>query len=149
MSGNSPLRREQTEPIVSRRGGGGGPVALGVEGLPRPAAARADDERGALDAEILEGLRRVLPVALLGEVRHRGLGAAVPHEEGAALGAVVRGLRVLEAALGAVDVGHSGFGGGAFAARMSVSRLTSTSSSTLFPPDSRRRATSSVRSMSM
>src|SRR5207302_3845123 len=123
-------------------------AAFGVEGLPRSSAARADDERGALDAEVFEDLRRVV-LAVVEGVRHGGLGAAVPHEERAALGAVVRGLRVLEAALGAVDVGHSGFGGGAFAARMSVSRSTSTSSSTLFPPDSRNRATSSVRSMSM
>src|SRR5439155_26464672 len=99
--------------------------------------------------ELLERGRRVL-VAFLRRVAHRRLAARlVPHEQRAALGAVVGGLRVLEAALGTVDVAHSSLGGAALPARMAASRSTSTCSGTLFPPVSLRRACSSARSRSI
>ena len=74
------------------------------------------------------------------------------HEQRAALRAVVGGLRVLEAALRAVDVAHSpasGFGGDAFPARISLSRSRSTWPSS--PPAASfcSRATSSARRMSI
>ena len=83
-------------------------LAGGLEALPRPAAACAHDERRALDPEVL-----VLDVAdLLGREglrRLRRLLAA--REQRAAARAVVRRLRVLEAALLAVDDAHRYAGG--------------------------------------
>src|SRR5512142_1373167 len=79
-------------------------VSLGLEGLPRPAAARADDERRPLHADVAERLEEL--VALLGAEGLRRLAALRPREERAALRAIVGGLRVLEAALRAVDVAH-------------------------------------------
>src|SRR5919198_2196410 len=94
------------EDVALRRAADRGALALRREVLARPPAPRAHDERRALGAEIFERERGVL-VALLGRVAHRRLGARlVLHEQRSALGAVVRGLRVLEAALGTVDVRH-------------------------------------------
>src|SRR5205823_1414764 len=118
-------------------------LALWMKRLARASAARADDERRPLDPQVLERRGRFV-VDLVGRVLLRRLGAAlVLHEQRAALRAVVRGLRVLEAALRAVDVTHEG--GAPFDVRMSVSDSTSTWSRTLLPPVSRRRATSSAR----
>src|SRR5581483_2443169 len=91
------------------------------------------------------------PVVLGGLERLRLLDAlALPLvEERAALRAVVRGLRVLEAALRTVDVAHQALGGAAFPARISVSDSTSTWSRTLRPSVFCRRATSSARRMSI
>src|SRR5439155_20867245 len=85
---------------------------------------------------------------LLRRERLRGLrrGLALLQQRAAA-GAVVRGLRILEAALAAVDLGHAG--GLAFPVRISVRRSTSTWSRTLLPPDRCNRATSSARRMSI
>ena len=69
---------------------------------------------------------------LLGAERQRRLAVVVAHEQRAALRAVVRRLRILEAALGAVDVTHEA-GGEAFPARIALSASTSTCSSTLLP----------------
>src|SRR5205085_8899159 len=91
-------------------------------------------------------------VAVLGAEAHRRLRPTlVLGEERTALGAVVRGLRVLEAALRAVDVAHSPstFGGAAFPARIDESDSTSTWSRTLRPSDFCRRATSSALRMSI
>src|SRR6184192_1279307 len=79
-------------------------VRLGAERLPRPPAARANDERRPLDARVLE--RRLgRSVAVLGRERLGRLGSRlVLDEERTAAGAVVRGFRILEAALLAVDV---------------------------------------------
>src|SRR5262249_28136029 len=74
--------------------------ALGVrmERPPPSAAAAADDERRSLDPEVVE---RVTSSAF-GVLRREGLrrfgGALLLDEERAATGAVVRGLRILEAA---------------------------------------------------
>jgi hypothetical protein len=72
--------------------------------LARAAAAGADDERRSLHPEIFER-RRFLQLARL-EGHRRVLGDSLAYESSAALRAVVGGLRVLEAALGAVDVAH-------------------------------------------
>src|SRR5439155_17777616 len=107
-------------------------VALRSERLAGAPAPRADDERGAVDPDVAERLEELL--ALLGGERLRllpRLGLTVV-EKRTALGAVIRGLRVLEAALGTVDVAHS-LGGAAFPARISVSDSTSTWSITLRP----------------
>src|SRR5215208_771638 len=118
----------------------------GPERLAGAAAARADDERGPL-----EGLDGALAEIddLLGRERLRRLGRRrlALLEQRAAARAVVRRLRVLEPALLAVDVRHAS--GAAFPVRMSVSRATSTSSSTLRGPDFWSRATSSARRMSI
>src|SRR5262249_51636689 len=91
-------------------------LALQDERLPRPATARAHDERRAVDPELLEvGL--LLVVGLLGCECHRRLTVLVADEQRAAAGAVVRGLRVLEAAFRAVLVAHAG--GAALPVRMS------------------------------
>src|SRR5215211_7172923 len=83
-------------------------VSLRDEVLARAAASGADDERGALGADVLERNQATL-LRLLGRVAHRRLRPRlVLHEQGAAAGAVVRGLRVLEPALGAVHVPHDG-----------------------------------------
>ena len=80
--------------------------ALWMEGLPRPAAAGADDERGARDAQVLERFRGRV-VTLVRRERLRRLGAAfVLHEERTATGAVVRSFGILEAAFLTVDVAH-------------------------------------------
>src|SRR5438270_11193887 len=79
-----------------------------MERLPRPAAARADDQRGPADAEVFERVRG-LERTLLRRERQRGLDAAVLlRQERAAAGAVIGGLLVLEAALLTVDVTHTG-----------------------------------------
>src|SRR5262249_53620503 len=123
-----------------------GRLALESEHLSRAAAARPDDERGALDAEVLERLGRLL--ALLRRERLRRLGPALlPDEQGAAARAVVRGFRILEPALLAVDVTQAG--GAAFEVRISVRCSTSTWSRTLWPPVFWRRGTSSARRMSI
>src|SRR6476659_4034885 len=98
----------------------------------RSATARAHDERRHFQAEVLmlqvvadflwrEGLRRLRRMLSL-------------REERATARAVVRRLRVLEAALLAVDDAHQAFGD-ALPVRMSVRRSTSTWSRTLRPPD--------------
>src|SRR5947208_1172337 len=113
-------------------------------------AARANDERRALGRDLVE--RAVLVGDLLRGVGLRRLGAAVVlDEQGSALGAVVRGLRVLEAALRAVDEAQESpwSGGVAFPARIAVSDSTSTLSRTLWPPVFCSRATSSARRMSI
>src|SRR6266511_4835665 len=126
-----------------------GGVGFGVERLPRPSAARADDQGRPADAEVVErvgGLER----GLLGREGLRGLDAAVVlGQQRAAAGAVIGGFLVLEAALLAVDVAHSVAGGAAFAARMAVRWSTSTWSSTLRPSVFCSRATSSARRMSI
>src|SRR5262249_20224998 len=119
-------------------------VAGRPEALPRPAAARPDDERRPFEPEVLvleradllgrEALRRLDRCLALGEQR-------------SAARAVVGRLRVLEPALLAADDVHAG--GAAFPVRISVSRSTSTCSRTLRPPDFWRRATSSARRMSI
>src|SRR5215212_7432046 len=117
------------------------------EDLPGASAARADNERGALDAEALDRLGRRL-VALLGREGLRRLGGALLlDEQRAAARAVVRGFGVLEAALLTVDVAQAG--GAAFDVRISVRWSTSTWSRTLCPPVFWRRATSSARRMSI
>src|SRR3954462_4620638 len=121
-------------------------IALEQERLPRAAAAGADDERGAVDAELGQ-LCLTLLLGLLGRERHRRLAALIRDEQRAALGAVVRGLGILETAFRAVPVAHAG--GAALPVRMSVSASTSTCSSTLLPPDFWRRTTSSARRMSI
>src|SRR5262249_12587641 len=74
-----------------------------------PAAARTDDERRAVDAEIVEHrFRRT--VCVVGRERLRRLPGLVLHEQGATTGAVVRGFRVLEPALLTVDVRHAAAG---------------------------------------
>src|SRR5262249_29283594 len=123
-------------------------VSLRREGLAGAAAAGADDERRPGDAEVAEALEQL--VVLLGGEGLRlldALGLALVQER-AALRAVVRGLRVLEAALRAVDVAHSA-GGAAFPARISVNDSTSTWSRTLRPSVFWSRATSSARRMSI
>src|SRR6185437_14824919 len=95
-------------------------LALRRERLAGPSAPRANDERRPVDTDVPERLEQL--VAILGRERLRLLDALrlALVQECAALGAVVRGLRVLEAAFGAVDVAHS-LGGAAFPARISVS----------------------------
>ncbi len=76
----------------------------------------------------------------------------VLHEQRAAAGAVVRGLRVLEAALGAVDVAHRSplrSVASTFRRGSPISDSTSTCSRTLLPPVFWSRATSSARRMSI
>src|SRR3990167_2093359 len=103
MSANSSCRRAQTAPIVSSRpsppGGSAGLIAGtrgGAEALARPAPARAHDERRPGDPAVHGGGRLV---GFLGCEGHRRLAALVAGKHGAALRAVVRGFRVLEAAL--------------------------------------------------
>src|ERR671936_2074148 len=75
-----------------------------MERLPHASAAGANDERRPADAELVEGIGR-RELALLGREGLRRLGAVfLFHEQCAAAGAVVRSLRVLEAALLAVDM---------------------------------------------
>src|SRR5205085_930481 len=76
------------------------------EALPRPAAARADDERRPFEAEVvvLCELRDLVGSECLGRLDSR----LALLQERAAPRAVVRGLRVLEAALAAVDGCHLG-----------------------------------------
>src|SRR5262249_16744687 len=121
------------------------PVAAERERLSGAAPSRADDEGRPLDA--LDPGRRLLG-DLVGRVGQRLLRvAALVLEHGPAAGAEVRGLRVLEAAFGAVDVAHS-TSGADFRARISLSWSTSTwaSSSSDFP---RLRATRSALRMSI
>ena len=77
-----------------------------LEALPRPAAACADDERRALDPEVVVvlGVADLLRRERLGRLD----GRLALREQRAAARAVVGGLRVLEAALGAVDDAHAG-----------------------------------------
>src|SRR5262249_60495788 len=133
------------EEVADRRTTAPRPLARGAHAIPRPAAARADDERRPVEAEVLvvEMLADVL-----GRVRLRRLARGLPLlQQGAAAGAVVGRLRILEAALTAVDDAQAW--GAAFPLRISVSRSTSTWSRTLRPPDCCRRATSSARRMSI
>src|SRR5581483_6011184 len=124
-------------------------AALRRERLARAAPARPDDERRPGEAEVLEGLERLVGVRGLERLRLLDVLALPFVEERAALRAVVRGLRVLEAALRTVDVAHQSLGGAAFPARISVSDSTSTWSRTLRPSVFCRRATSSARRMSI
>src|SRR5438093_1730394 len=83
-------------------------LRLGAERLPRSPAAGPDYQRGSLDSEIVErGVRRAVTVVRRERLRHLGAGLVLD-EESAAARAVVRGFRVLEAALLAVDVRHAG-----------------------------------------
>src|SRR5215211_6868481 len=94
------------EDVAIRRAADRRPLALRHEVLTGAAAAGADDERRALRAEVLERHESPL-LRLLGRVAHRRLRAGlVLHEQGAAARAVVRSLRVLEPALGAVHMPH-------------------------------------------
>src|SRR5207302_6963583 len=121
-------------------------LPLRGERLAGAAAAGADDEGRALHPDVAERLEHLR--ALLGAEGLRLLGALRRVQERTALRAVVRSLRVLEAALGTVDVAHWA-GGAAFPARISVSDSTLTSSRTLRPPVFCSRATSSARRMSI
>ena len=79
-------------------------LALRQEVLARTTPTRADDQRRPLGAEVLEG-DGCLVSPLLRRVAHRRLAPRlVLDEQRAAAGTVIRGLRVLEAALRAVDV---------------------------------------------
>src|ERR687896_213698 len=129
-------------------------LALGSERLALAAAAGADDERRPLHAHLLEGDRTLLGQLVRRERHGRVRSARVADEQRAAARAVVRGLRILEPALGAVDVAHSpsvGTGGAAFCDRIAVSLSTSTSSSGLRPSPTCcwRRAVRSARRMSI
>src|SRR5213076_1475098 len=105
-----------------------------------------DDERGAVDAEILD---RIEALGHLGSGERLGRLPLLGHDErSAALRAEMRGLRVVVPALRAVDVRHQA-GGAALPVRMSVSESTSTASSTLLPCVSWSLATSSARRMSI
>src|SRR6266576_2569252 len=121
-------------------------AVLETERLPRPPAARADDERRTVDAEILD---RIEALRHLGSSERLGRLPLLGHDErSAALRAEVRGLRVVVPALRAVDVRHQA-GGAALPVRMSVSESTLTESRTLLPCVSWSRATSSARRMSI
>src|SRR5919202_1252222 len=116
-----------------------------------PAARSFRDEAQLVFADLhLDAGRRVV-----GEVlRREGLGrlraALVLDEQRAALRAVVRGLRVLEAALRAVNEAQAVSSSGAvFPARIAVSESTSTLSRTPLPPVFCSLATSSARRMSI
>src|SRR6266511_2261183 len=81
-------------------------LLLRVEHLARSASSGANDERGSLDAEILERLGGCI-VPVFGREGLRRLGAAfVLHQQRSAPRAVVRGLGILEAALLAINVTH-------------------------------------------
>src|SRR6059058_1695103 len=91
------------EDVAVRRPADRRPLALRDEMLAGPAAAGADHERRAVGAKLVERDGSVV-LPLLGHVAHRRLGARLLRDEQrAAPGAVVGGLRVLEAALGTVD----------------------------------------------
>src|SRR6266545_4519562 len=94
------------EDVAVRRAADRRPVARERERLPRAAAAAPHDERRPLDADLLE---RGLPFLerLVGDEAHRRLTALLFREQRAALGAIVRRFRVLEAAFGTVDVAHA------------------------------------------
>src|SRR6266508_685239 len=81
-------------------------VTLEPERLPRPAAARAHHERGTLDAKVGERERVVLGDFLRREGHRRVRARLVVNQQRAALGAVVGRFRILETALGTVDVTH-------------------------------------------
>src|SRR5262249_25996642 len=90
------------EDVVVRRAADGRPLSLRNEMLAGAAAARADDQSRAVARDLVECA--VLVRDLLGRGRRRRLAPRlVDNEERAALRAVVRRLRVLEAALRAVD----------------------------------------------
>src|SRR5581483_8405797 len=118
-------------------------LALRSERLPRAAAARTDDERGAFEAQLVELVALVGAEALR---LLRGLGGV---QEGTALRAVVGGFRILEAALGTVDVCHYSEGGAALPARMAVSDSTSTWLRIVSGPAAFSRAWYSARRMSI
>src|SRR5581483_1067775 len=121
-------------------------LALRSERLPRAAAARTDDERGAFEAQLLELGELVALVGAEALRLLRGLGSV---QEGTALRAVVGGLRILEAALGTVDVCHYSEGGAALPARMAVSDSTSTWLRIVSGPAAFSRAWYSARRMSI
>src|SRR5438067_633769 len=151
-------------------------LAARAEALPRPAAAGPDDERRAL--EPFDGIARELADILRGKGLRRFHAGFTLLEQGAAARAVVCGLRVLEAALRAVNVTQALApdscdehrartparslqpnrtrsvwdnydSGDDFPARISVRRSTSTSSRMLRPPERWSRATSSAPRMSI
>src|SRR4029077_16727769 len=93
------------EDAAVRRAADRRPVVLRHEALARTAAARADDERRAFNPEVVEGAQRLVSLGRAEGLRR--LVALLAHEELAAFGAVVRGLRVLEAAFRTVDVAHT------------------------------------------
>src|SRR6266550_8978147 len=124
-----------------------------MEGLPRPAAAGADDQCGTGDTEVLERFGRCVFTVVRGERLRRLSAPLVLDEERAAAGAIVRSFGVLEAALLTVDVAQrclpSYSGGAAFEVRISVRWSTSTSSRMLVPPVFCSLATNSARRMSI
>src|SRR6266542_2804996 len=122
-------------------------LALREEMLARAAATGAHDERRPLGLEVVERDRSLVGDVLRREAHRRFPAGLALDEQRAALGAVIGGFRVLEAALGTVDMAHSG--GAALPARMAASRSMSTCSRTLLPPVSRSRACSSARSRSI
>src|SRR5207237_4959534 len=138
-------------------------VGLGAERLPRPAAARANDERRTFDGEVLEDRVRRAVAVVWREGLSRLRSGLVLDEQRPAAGAVIRRLRILEAALLAVDMGHvfalpcqasawlgrAQLGGAALEVRISVRRSTSSWSRTLRPSVFCSRATSSARRMSI
>src|SRR6266540_3741836 len=207
MSGNSAWSRRQTAPIVSGRESlsfssrstsdvivaislprkEGQPIladlqfvpTLEPERLPRPAAARAHNERRTLDAKVGQRDRVVLGELLRREGHRRVRARLIVDQQRPALGAVVGRFRILETALGTVDVTHTvggwmrgvsplignrtrdsgrnsspaaqSAGGSAFEARISASLSTSTSCNGLLPSPTScfRRDCSSARSMSI
>src|SRR5436190_11133007 len=105
-------------------------LALWQEVLAGTPPARADDECRPLGAEVLERDGCIVS-PLLRRVAHRRLAPGlVLDEQRAATGAVIRGLRVLEAALRTVDVAHSSLRGAALPARIAASLSMSTCSRT-------------------
>src|SRR5262249_50692098 len=95
------------EDVAVRRAADRGPVAARDEVLPRAPAARADDERRSLGLEVVQRDRRLVAVVLRREAHRRLAAGLALDEQGAALGAVIGGFRVLEATFRAVDVAHS------------------------------------------
>src|SRR4029079_4455809 len=82
-------------------------VGRGEEALPRPAAAGSHDERRAVAPQVLLDAAGGVAGIVLGCVCHRLLARLALVEHRAAPGAEIRGLRILEPALGAIDVAHT------------------------------------------
>src|SRR5207248_8278062 len=121
-------------------------ACLERERLAGPSPARADDERGAVDAEVVEWIE---VLGQFGSRERLGRLALLGADEGStAPRAEARGFRVVVPALRTVDVRHQA-GGAALPVRIAVSESTSTVSRTLLPSVSCRRATSSARRMSI